>query len=256
LTDELDSSRRLPEMEGGWDEFFDDTYLRTYVPGLETTAEEEAGAAVDLAEVESGAAILDVPCGFGRHAIALALAGFRVTGIDRSDIQLAEAQRRSEGAEWPRFVRGDYRDLPFADATFDAVLCLFTSLGYLDRAGDIGVLREVRRVLHAHAPAIIETMHRDRLARIFEPRRWERLPDGTLFLQERSFDAVAGTAATEHVIVTPDGERIVRRFVHRVYTATEWVAMLSEAGFEEIECFGGWTRDPVSSAARLVVRAR
>lgn len=36
----------------------------------------------------------------------------------------------------------DYRDLPFADASFDAVLCLFTSLGYLERDGDVGVLVE------------------------------------------------------------------------------------------------------------------
>ena len=42
---------------------------------------------------------------------------------------LAEAGRRAPGV---RFVRGDYRDLPLADAGFDAVLCLFTSLGYSD----------------------------------------------------------------------------------------------------------------------------
>ena len=58
MTDELDNGRALPEMEGGWDQFFDDTSLRTYVPGLETTAEEETRAAVELAEVESGAANL------------------------------------------------------------------------------------------------------------------------------------------------------------------------------------------------------
>ena len=93
------------------------------------------------------------PCGFGRHAIPLAEAGYLVTGLDRSQTQLAEAERRRGEAEWPRLVRGDYRQLPFEDASFDAVLTLFSSLGYLERDEDVGVLRELRRVLRPGAHA-------------------------------------------------------------------------------------------------------
>ena len=68
-----------------------------------------------------------------RHALVLAEAGYRVTGLDRSEVQLAEAERRRGDVDWPKLVRGDYRELPFADESFDAVLNLFTSLGYLER---------------------------------------------------------------------------------------------------------------------------
>jgi ubiquinone/menaquinone biosynthesis C-methylase UbiE len=158
-------SGSLPEM-GDWDAVFDETYLRRYLPGTsDEWSREQALAAVALAEVEPEAEILDCPCGFGRHAIPLAEAGYLVTGLDRSKSQLAEAERRRDGAEWPRLVRGDYRQLPFEDASFDAVLTLFSSLGYLERDEDVGVLRELRRVLRPGRTLIVETAHRDGIAR-------------------------------------------------------------------------------------------
>jgi ubiquinone/menaquinone biosynthesis C-methylase UbiE len=249
-------SGSLPEM-GEWDAVFDETYLRAYLPFItgERTREEALGA-VSLAGVEPGAEILDCPVGFARHALVLTEAGYRVTGLDRSETQLAEAERRRGEAEWPKLVRGDYRELPFADESFDATLNLFTSLGYLGRDEDVGVLCEFRRVLRPGGALVVETMHRDRLARFFVTRTWDRLPDGSLFLQEREPDWAAETVSTQFLIITPDGERIERRFVHRSYTATEWVEMLGEAGYGEIDCFSDWEASPPTPDRRLIVRAR
>jgi ubiquinone/menaquinone biosynthesis C-methylase UbiE len=249
-------SGSLPEM-GDWDAVFDESYLRAYLPFLdEERTREEALGAVALAGVEPDAEVLDCPVGFARHALVLTEAGYRVTGLDRSETQLAEAERRRGEAEWPRLVRGDYRELPFADESFDAVLNLFTSLGYLGRAGDVGVLQEFRRVLRPGAALVVETMHRDRLTRHLVTRTWDRLPDGSLYLQEHEPDWVAATVAIVHLVVTPEGERIERRFVHRAYTATEWAEMLEEAGFAEIGCFSDWNESPPSPERRLIVRAR
>jgi ubiquinone/menaquinone biosynthesis C-methylase UbiE len=250
-------SGSLPEM-GDWDAVFDETDLRTYGPFLdeERTRAEALGAA-SLAGLEPGSEILDCPVGYGRHALVLTEAGYRVTGLDRSPAQLAEAEQRRGSAEWPRLVHGDYRELPFADRSFHAVLNLFTSLGYLDRAGDVRVLREFCRVLRPGGALVVETMHRDRLTRLFVTRTWDRLPDGSLFLQEREPDWVAETVSTLHLVVTPEGERIERRFVHRPYTATEWVEMLGEAGFVEVACFSDWEgKSPPTPELRLIVRAR
>ena len=243
-------------MEGGWDELFDETYLTAYSPFLtDERAQAEAAGAVALAGVEPPAEVLDAPCGFGRHSLLLAEAGYRVTGIDRSAVQLGEAVRRRGDAESPQLVRADYRELPFSDASFDAVLNLFTSLGYLDRAGDVTALAELRRVLRPGGPLVVETMHRDRLARIYTPRMWDRLEDDVLFLQEREVDWATGAIATHHLLVDAAGERVSRRFVHHVYTATEWTAMLREAGFSRAECFGGWEREPLTPDTRLFIRA-
>ena len=247
---------------GEWDSVFDDTYLQTYLPlaDPDRTRAEALGAA-SLAELEPGAEILDCPTGFGRHALVLADEGYRVTGLDRSPALLAEAERRRGDAEWPRLVRGDYRELPFEDASFDAVLNLFSSLGYLERDGDVGVLREFRRVLRPERSLIVESAHRDGFARFARPsavRTWDRLPDGSLYLEERTPDWAAGTIDTYRLIVSPTNERVERPYVLHFYSAKEWVEMLREAGFAEVDVFGAWDAvTPISPDAwRLVIRAR
>lgn len=245
---------------GSWDAVFDETYLRTYLPNAtDEWSREQALAAVALAEVEPGAEILDCPCGFGRHSIPLAEAGYQVTGLDRSESQLAEAERRRSEGEWPRFVRGDYRELPFADASFDAVLTLFSSLGYLDRDEDIGVLRELRRVLRPGRALVVETMHRDAYARsVVSTRTWDRLPDDSLYLEERTPDWGAGTITTYRLIVTPKGEQIERPYVLHMYSAKEWIEMLHAAGFDEVDAVGAWDGvTPITPDVwRLILRAR
>jgi ubiquinone/menaquinone biosynthesis C-methylase UbiE len=254
-------SRSLPEM-GSWDAVFDETYLQTYLPSIDAarTRVEALGAAA-LAEVAPGAQILDCPTGFGRHAVVLAEEGYRVTGLDRSAALLAEAETRRVDPAWPRFIRGDYRELPFEDASFDAVLNLFSSLGYLGRDEDVGVLQEFRRVLRPGGALVMETAHRDGFARFAQPfarRTWDRLPDGSLYLEERTTDWSAGTIATYRLIVTPNNERIERPYVLHVYSAKEWIAMLHEAGFDEVDAFGAWDGvTPITPDIwRLILRAR
>ncbi len=224
-------------------------------------ARAEALGAAALAGVEQGAEILDCPTGFGRHALALAKAGYHVTGLDRSEVLLAEAERRRGDAEWPQLVRGDYRDLPFEDASFDAVFNLFSSLGYLERAEDIGVLREFKRVLRPGSALVMETAHRDGFARFAQPfarRTWDRLPDGSLYLEERTPDWTAGTIDTYRLIVSPTNERVERPYLLRVYSASEWIEMLREAGFAEAGAFGAWdgTTPITPDTWRMIIRAR
>jgi SAM-dependent methyltransferase len=240
-----------------WHGFFDRDYLRSYGPKLtEEAATSEALAAVVLAGVAAGASILDAPCGFGRHSIPLADAGYGVVGIDLSADQLAEARARAGSRENPVFVEGDLRRLPFADGEFDCALNLFTSIGYWGDDGDLAVLRELRRVLRPGAALVMETMHRDRLAWIHRERDWEHLPDGGLFFEERRFDIVAGTVESTHTLVYEDVAVSRRNLLLRIYTATELVRLLGQAGFGHTECFGGLAREPLTRESRLVVLAR
>ena len=73
----------------------------------------------------AGRRILDVGTGTGRAAIALALKGAAVTGVDASEEMLAVARRRAADAHAAvTFDRGDAHRLAFADRSFDAVVCL------------------------------------------------------------------------------------------------------------------------------------
>jgi ubiquinone/menaquinone biosynthesis C-methylase UbiE len=240
-----------------WDPFFDEMYLKTYgARERGGEAEEQALAAVQLAGCEAGANVLDAPCGYGRHSIPLARADYRIVGADRSEGLLAEARRRAGEGGWQKWVRADHRDLPFEDGSFDAVLNLFSSLGYRGEAGDRQTLAQFLRVLRPGGSLVVETMHRDRLMTIFQPRGWDPLPDGGIVVEDRSFDHVAGENETTHMLVDAEGRRESFTYRMRLYTATELARLLEEVGFAQVECFGGFDREPLSHETRLAVLAR
>src|SRR3954462_12028841 len=182
-----------PSSPETWDAFFSDFYLRAYAADeREGEAEAQALAAARLAACPERGEVLDFPCGFGRHSVPLARAGYRVSGVDRSAALLEEARRRTRGGGWPKWGAADYRELPFADASFDAALNLFSSLGYLGDEEDTRVLAEIRRVLRPGARLGFELMHRDWLVRGFAEHDWRLLGEGRLLLEQRTFDAAAG----------------------------------------------------------------
>lgn len=237
-----------------FDRLFDQGYFELYAPRQdEEEAAEEALAAAKLAGAAPDDRILDCPCGFGRHSIALARAGYRVTGSDRSGALLEEARRRAEDVEL-ELVQADYRELPLEDAAFDAVLNLFTALGYVGREGDTQALREFRRVLRPGGKLVVETMQRDRLARIYQPRTWDPLPDGML-VEERDFDLVESVTRGKMIHIRDSGERREFPYTIRLYTATELVEMARGAGFETVECYGGWDGEKLTLDSRLVLVA-
>jgi ubiquinone/menaquinone biosynthesis C-methylase UbiE len=90
--------------------------------------------------------VLELGCGTGRISLPLARAGIAVVGIDRSGPMLERAAKRL--AAWRRrqprraknrlrLVRGDIRYLPFAPASFDAVLAPYGILQSLVRDKDL-----------------------------------------------------------------------------------------------------------------------
>lgn len=236
-----------------WDAFFSDFYLRAYAADeRDAEAGAQALAAARLAGCPDGGDVLDVPCGFGRHSIPLAEAGYRVTGVDRSQVLIDEARRRGTG---PSFVQADYRELPFADASFDAALCLFTSLGYLGDAEDTRALTEIHRVLRPGGRLVIETSHRDLLVTRWSDDSWQLLGEGRLLLEQRTFDPGAGIAQSTQTLIESDGVRESRTWSLRAYTATELLAMVDRAAFADARCLGDLDGGPFGTGTRLVIVA-
>lgn len=103
---------------------------------------------VDALGLQPGMRVLDVGCGPGRHALALAERGIEVHGIDISQtfVDLANAA----GNPLATFARLDARELRF-DAEFDVVICLCQgAFGLMTANGDdvvvlSGMARALRR---------------------------------------------------------------------------------------------------------------
>lgn len=98
--------------------------------------------------LSEGSRALDVACGTGDLALALAAGGeSEVTGLDFCRPMLDLAARKSHGgARRITYVEGDALSLPFADGTFDVVTIAF---GLRNLASVEGGLRELLRVARA-----------------------------------------------------------------------------------------------------------
>jgi SAM-dependent methyltransferase len=168
---------------------------------------------------------------------------------------LDEARRRAGGARWPKLVQADYRELPFADGSFDTALNLFSSLGYLGDAEDERALAEIGRVLRPGGRLVVETMHRDLLVSRFRDQDWQLVGEGRLLLEQRTFDPASGLVQATQTLIHGEGTRESRTFSVRVYTATELLAMLGRAGFDDARCFGDFDGAPFAPATRLVILA-
>jgi 2-polyprenyl-3-methyl-5-hydroxy-6-metoxy-1,4-benzoquinol methylase len=103
-----------------------------------------------------GRALLDVGCNWGRWTVAAARAGWRATGIDRAKKSVGAARRVAEqlGVE-AGYVVADARELPFADASFDAVFS-YSVLQHLANEDVSLVVAQLRRVLRPGGVAWIE----------------------------------------------------------------------------------------------------
>ena len=94
-----------------------------------------------LPENGDGLRLLDVGCGTGHHLSDLRARGYEIAGIDASPEMLEHARSNNPGAD----IRlADVEQLPFADASFDFVLCVEV-LRYLPDPDP--TIRELARVL-------------------------------------------------------------------------------------------------------------
>src|SRR5436853_7510593 len=95
--------------------FYGEDHLRIYGPALSPsrTAQEVDGI-VSLLGLSPGEAILDLCCGHGRHAIALAQRGYQLVGQDLSEVFLRRAAVDAQAqAVEVRWICKDLRDIPF-----------------------------------------------------------------------------------------------------------------------------------------------
>jgi SAM-dependent methyltransferase len=255
-------SRRKPgpRRAGGewWTTYFDARYLHEFEPLFDLERDRhEVARLIDLMGLPSGARLLDVPCGQGRHAHLFAEAGFNVDGLDYSRELLAVAKRRGT-SKMLRYTRGDMRRLParWTDR-FDAVVNLFTSFGFFTNpADDRRVLSEFARVLRPGGVFVWHGGDRDGVMARFLERDWWVTRDGTVFAQERAFDALSGMLTVSTTWRGPSA-RGAREHRIRLYTPTRLAELCAEAGLVVEQAFDGFTARPVgrrSSQMLLVAR--
>ncbi len=238
--------------------FFEEAYAPLYAPFLppEKTAQ-EVDDLLALLKLPPGSAILDLGCGYGRHALLLAAKDYQVTGLDKSEYLLlqAESSAIAQGVQ-VRWVHGDMRDLPFTNQ-FDAVLSLFSSFGYLEEEEEhLSVLRQVERALKPGGLLLMDLVSQLSLVRQFSPSGVTRYANGLIVVEERDFDLLRSRQQVRVTLFHPDGRQQEYWHSMRLYTPLELALLCARAGLPVQAYYGGLDGRSFTHESRLVVVGR
>lgn len=227
----------VSETAMGWyEKCFGQDYMLVYKHRDTAGAYEEVRAMIDWLDLPSGATVLDLCCGTGRHSMALADFGFRVTGVDLSEVLLAEARSRDTSGRvcW---VQGDMRAIP-AEGPFDAVVNLFTSFGYFRSDEENGrVLREMARVLRPRGQFIVDYLNPVYVKANLVPHSVRT--EGDVVIEE--IRDVEDGFVTKRIAVSEPGKP-VRTYVEQVkcYEQEQLEEMAASAGLRIRRILGGY----------------
>jgi SAM-dependent methyltransferase len=217
----------------------------------------QAQQAATLLRVQPGAHLLDLACGPGRHSVALAGLGFRVTGVDRNASYLARAKERAaDSGVQPEFLQDSM--LRFhREAAFDGAISLFSSFGYFeDRGEDLQVMRNLRASLKPGARAVVDLAGKEFLARQYATKDWHDVGVGRFWLECREVLPGWERLRVQWIFVG-GGESKDFAVEIRVYSGVELREVMLQAGFAEVEIFGGLDGRPYDrDAPRLVAVGR
>jgi len=226
--------------------------------------------------------LLEVACGGGHHAIALALEGYTVSGADLSAEMIDLARRNAAQPDVSiRFEQAGFADIgtPF-NVTFDAVLCLGNSLPHvLTEEDQLAALTAMHGRLRHGGVLVLQNLNYD-LRWKSRPRFFALNPvtlDGRPALVWRIADyhdpatRVAGLDGpcpepgliTFHIAtIEQDAEgkwqATVRSTLQRPLFANDLTRWLAQVGFQDATLFGGMDASTFDSGSSpdLVIVAR
>ncbi len=201
-----------------------------------------------LSKLQAEARILDLACGTGQLAQALAERGYRVTGLDGSEEMILYARLNAPTAE---FVVDDVRTFQVSEP-FRAVLSTYDSLNHIMSPKELlKVFSNVYAGLQVNGLFLfdlnMEEGYRERWRGSFGI-----VEDDYVCVVRSRFDPDAGVARASITIFRPkDGGwgRTDLELLQRCYSEGQVVSLLEEAGFDAVEAFDaqadlGWSRNP------------
>jgi ubiquinone/menaquinone biosynthesis C-methylase UbiE len=192
---------------------------------------------VERLDLDPGSSVLDVCCGTGASALPAAMSvgsEGQVTGIDLAErlLDLARAKARKRNLNNVEFQVGDMLDTGFADASFDAVVCVFGIFFVPDIPSAI---RELWRVLRPGGKLAITTWGPD----FFEPGNsvfWNAVRDvrPDLYKGFNPWDRIAEPLSLNEVLIeagVPKASIVAESAVHPVTSPEDWWTTLLGSGY-------------------------
>lgn len=210
------------------DWFNSEDYLKVYSHRDDAEAEILAELIMKNISLNADASVIDMACGAGRHSIALAKRGFKVTAVDLSERLLIEARKNSQiaGVEI-KYILSDIRDFS-SEQPFDLALNLFTSIGYFDEDKEnFAVIKKAYDFLKKNGYFVLDYFNKDYLVKNLVPTSVISV-NGDRIVQNRS---IKGGRVVKNITIAKNGK--VNEFYEsvRLFSFDELSETLIKTGF-------------------------
>jgi len=247
--------------------FQSERFFREAWPTISQAMESPADAAravqwiLGRTGLKRDAAVLDAPCGFGRHSIEFARRGYHVTGVDFNETEVERARSAAKSARVTlRLMCQDMRDMEFS-GEFDLAVNLFSSIGYFSDDEDRLLLDRFWRALKPGGLFVLDTRNRDHSVRAMPPEERVPVDDGTLRIENRFEPTTSRWLARWWRLPDDAGDttpgQLVGETEIRLYSAHELRAMLRPERWSQVDVYGALDGTPFSlDTPRLVFIAR
>lgn len=204
--------------------------------------------------VHPPARVLEIACGTGRHALRLESHGYQIVATDYSqDMLRAAHQRASNEQSKVDFRFADMREISFSDPPFDAAVCLFDSIGYVQTNESIAkTLRGIGRNVKPDGYFVFEFWHAAAMLKDFDPlrvRRWHTESGEVLRISETQLDPAKQLSHVNYTIYELNAagtyQTLKETQTNRYFLMQEMAALLSLGGWNLKNCFAGYTENQV-----------
>ncbi len=223
---------------------------------LEERTQKEVEGAISILKLKKGQKILDVPCGYGRHAIALAKKGFKVTGVDLNPVHLKkaknDAKEKGVKVEWKKenMLKLKYKE------EFDACINLFYSFGFFDKDSEnFKALENIFRSLKKGGKFLFHTdVNLQRVLKgkhKFEEIR--HLKSGNKLTIVESYSPENKRMNGSWTILKKDGKKTKKNYSMRVYSKEEFIELCKNTGFKNTAAYGYWSTEPYTEKSEDMI---
>jgi len=210
-----------------------------------------------VAGLNLGARVLDVGCGAGHYAAALAGHGYAVTGIDASDVMVDRCRRLAATTTGLVVRKMDYRTMAFSEE-FDAAICWGNTLGYTTRADDAETIRRMAAAVVPGGTILIQLHNAGWYRDHAIGRTWWEEPTAYV-LSDVGYDETDRRLLTRDVVVPTDGTP-PREYAMSLlqYEPAEIADLLAASGLTQVTLYGdaGANGDPPFSTEGFSERSR
>ena len=221
-----------------WKTLFDEVYLITdaRTVGNDDTTRREIDIFSRLLPMDTEDRILDLCGGHGRHTLELCRRGYKhCTVLDYSKTLLRIGAQNADQGHYPiRFIQGDARQTRLESGSFDHVLILGNSLGYItDAESDLLILKESRRLLKQGGWLLLDVTDGDAVRSRLKHTAWHEIDQDVVVCRQREIRDNC-VCAREMVLSKERGLVRDATYCIRLYDNLELMTLVNSAGFCEV----------------------